>query len=151
MSRELARILSARADISVKRGALDDALDLHRRALEIQISIRDAVGAARTYNNMGHIFRRRKDTRHAAISIYDAKEHKFYSKDTPCTYAIQFTIVDNRLNMAVLMRSNDLWYGFCNDQYCFSMIQKLVADRLDIKVGEYYHYAHNLHLYNDKI
>ena len=92
-----------------------------------------------------------KDTRHAAISIYDCKEHKFYSKDTPCTYAIQFTIIDNRLNMAVLMRSNDLWYGFCNDQYCFSMIQKLVADRLDIEVGEYYHYAHNLHLYNDKI
>ena len=48
-----------------------------------------------------------------------AKEHKFYSKDTPCTYAIQFTIVNNRLNMAVLMRSNDLWYGFCNDQYLF--------------------------------
>jgi len=95
--------------------------------------------------------RHEKDTRHAAISIYDAKEHKFYSKDTPCTYAIQFTIVNNRLNMAVLMRSNDLWYGFCNDQYCFSMIQKLVADRLDIKVGEYYHYAHNLHLYNDKL
>ena len=92
-----------------------------------------------------------KDTRHAAISIYDAKEHKFYSKDTPCTYAIQFTIYDYVLNMSVLMRSNDLWYGFCNDQYCFSMIQKLVADRLDIKVGEYYHYAHNLHLYNDKI
>jgi thymidylate synthase len=36
-------------------------------------------------------------------------------------------------------------------QYCFSMIQKLVADTLDIKVGEYYHYAHNLHLYNNKI
>ena len=91
------------------------------------------------------------NTRHAAISIYDAKEWPQYTKDTPCTYAIQFTIVDNRLNMAVLMRSNDLWYGFCNDQYCFSMIQKLVADRLDIKVGEYYHYAHNFHLYNNKI
>jgi len=92
-----------------------------------------------------------RDTRHAAISIYDCKEHKFYRKDTPCTYAIQFTIVNCKLNMAVLMRSNDLWYGFCNDQYCFSMIQKLVADTLDIKVGEYYHYAHNLHLYNNKI
>ena len=92
-----------------------------------------------------------KDTRHAAISIYDCKEHKNYRKDTPCTYAIQFTIYNNVLNMAVLMRSNDLWYGFCNDQYCFSMIQKLVADRLNIEVGEYYHYAHNLHLYNDKI
>ena len=92
-----------------------------------------------------------KDTRHAAISIYDCKEHKYYSKDTPCTYAIQFTIYNDVLNMSVLMRSNDLWYGFCNDQYCFSMIQKLIADRLNMEVGEYYHYAHNLHLYNDKI
>ena len=95
--------------------------------------------------------RNEKDTRHAAISIYDCKEHKLYRKDTPCTYAIQFTIYNNVLNMSVLMRSNDLWYGFCNDQYCFSMIQKLVADELNIEVGEYYHYAHNLHLYNNKI
>jgi len=90
-------------------------------------------------------------TRHAAISIYDAKEHDSYAKDTPCTYAVQFTILNNRLNMAVLMRSNDLWYGFCNDQYQFSNLQKLIADKLDIKVGEYYHYAHNLHLYNNKL
>ena len=95
--------------------------------------------------------RNEKDTRHAAISIYDCKEHKHYRKDTPCTYAIQFTIINNKLNMAVLMRSNDLWYGFCNDQYCFSMIQKLVADELNIEVGEYYHYAHNFHLYNNKL
>ena len=95
--------------------------------------------------------RNEKDTRHAAISIYDCKEHKNYRKDTPCTYAIQFTIYNDALNMSVLMRSNDLWYGFCNDQYCFSMIQKLIADRLNMEVGEYYHYAHNLHLYNDKI
>jgi len=92
-----------------------------------------------------------KDTRHAAISIYDAKEHKYYAKDTPCTYAVQFTILNNKLNMAVLMRSNDLWYGFCNDQYQFSMLQIMVADRLNIEVGEYYHYAHNLHLYNNKL
>ena len=95
--------------------------------------------------------RTEKNTRHAAISIYDCKEHEHYRKDTPCTYAIQFTIYNDVLNMSVLMRSNDLWYGFCNDQYCFSMIQKLVADELNMQVGEYYHYAHNLHLYNDKI
>jgi len=92
-----------------------------------------------------------KDTRHAAISIYDGKEHYKYEKDTPCTYAIQFTIVHGRLDMCVTMRSNDLWYGFCNDQYCFSMLQQLVASRLDMPVGTYYHFAHNLHLYNDKI
>jgi thymidylate synthase len=91
------------------------------------------------------------NTRQAAISIYDAKEMDLYSKDTPCTYAVQFTIVHGRLDMCVTMRSNDLWYGFCNDQYCFSMLQGLVAHELNIEPGVYYHFAHNMHLYNDKI
>jgi len=88
-----------------------------------------------------------KDTRQATISIYDGKEHPLYNRDTPCTYAIQFTIVDDRLHMCVTMRSNDLWYGFCNDQYCFSQLQKMIAERLSIDVGEYYHFAHNMHIY----
>ena len=92
-------------------------------------------------------------TRQAAISIYDAKEINYgnYTHDTPCTYAVQFTILDNKLNMCVTMRSNDLWYGFCNDQYCFSQLQIMVAKELDIPVGTYYHFAHNLHLYNNII
>ena len=90
-------------------------------------------------------------TRRAAISIYDAKEISDYATDTPCTYAVQFTILNNRLNMCVTMRSNDLWYGFCNDQYCFSNLQLLVAQRLRVQIGTYYHFAHNLHLYNKQI
>tara|TARA_R100000544_G_scaffold20326_1_gene9884 strand:- start:1554 stop:2201 length:648 start_codon:yes stop_codon:yes gene_type:complete len=93
------------------------------------------------------------ETRQAAISIYDAKEINdgYYQNDTPCTYAVQFTILNNKLNMSVVMRSNDLWYGFCNDQYCFSELQRYVAMRIDKEVGEYYHFAHNLHLYNNKL
>ena len=91
------------------------------------------------------------DTRQATISIYDGKEIQDYSYDTPCTYAVQFTILHGRLDMCVTMRSNDLWYGFCNDQYCFSELQRLVSTQLNIEPGVYYHFAHNMHLYNDKI
>ena len=91
------------------------------------------------------------NTRQATISIYDGKEINKYEFDTPCTYAVQFTILDNKLNMCVTMRSNDLWYGFCNDQYCFSKLQLMVADELGLLVGEYFHFAHNLHLYNNII
>jgi len=90
------------------------------------------------------------NTRHAAISIYDAKEWPQYTKDTPCTYAIQFTIINDKLNMSAYMRSNDIWYGFCNDQYQFSSLQKKIAKELKIEIGWYYHHAHNMHLYNDK-
>ena len=97
------------------------------------------------------MLRQDPDTRQACISIYDGKEISDYAFDTPCTYAIQFTIVHGRLDMCVTMRSNDLWYGFCNDQYQFSKLQELMALRLDIETGVYYHFAHNMHLYNDKI
>jgi len=91
------------------------------------------------------------DTRQATISIYDGKEINKYKHDTPCTYAVQFTILHGRLDMCVTMRSNDLWYGFCNDQYQFSKLQKTVSKQLNIEPGVYYHFAHNMHLYNDKI
>ena len=90
-------------------------------------------------------------TRHACISIYDGKEHDKFATDTPCTYAIQFTNVNNYLNMCVTMRSNDLWYGFCNDQYQFSKLQELVAKEINVDMGTYYHFAHNLHIYSDKL
>ena len=97
------------------------------------------------------MLRHNPDTRQACISIYDGKEITDYAYDTPCTYAIQFTIVNDRLDMCVTMRSNDLWYGFCNDQYQFSKLQEMVSKRLRIETGTYYHFAHNMHLYNDKI
>ena len=98
-----------------------------------------------------NILKNYRESRQATISIYDGKEIDKYTYDTPCTYAVQFTIVDNRLNMCVTMRSNDLWYGFCNDQYQFSRLQELVAKEINMDIGSYYHFAHNLHIYNDKL
>ena len=94
--------------------------------------------------------RNNPDSRQAWVTIYDGKEKNLYDFDTPCTISIGFDINSarpDRLNMTVLMRSNDLIYGFCNDQYCFSKLQEMVANELGLKVGTYYHYAHDLHLY----
>ena len=95
--------------------------------------------------------KKNKHTRQAAISIYDGKEHDQFATDTPCTYAVQFTNVENRLNMCVTMRSNDLWYGFCNDQYQFSKLLELVCKETGLDMGTYYHFAHNLHIYSNKL
>lgn len=89
------------------------------------------------------------DTRKAVLTFYDGKEINTYSYDTPCTNSIHFQIVERKLCMTVNMRSNDLWYGFCNDQYCFSKLQEMVAKDLGIEVGWYYHFASNMHIYNE--
>jgi thymidylate synthase len=100
-------------------------------------------------NNIVNKLKTNAYSRHAVISIYDGKEIDTYTNDTPCTLSIHFQIVDQKLCMTVFMRSNDLWFGFCNDQYCFSKLQELVANELNIEIGWYYHFASNMHLYSN--
>lgn len=90
-----------------------------------------------------------KDTRQAWFTIFDGKEKDSYKYDTPCTLSVGFDIKPNigALDMSVLMRSNDLVFGFCNDQYCWTKLQEAVADEIGVPVGAYYHYAHDLHIY----
>jgi thymidylate synthase len=85
--------------------------------------------------------------RQAWITIYDGKNIDEFKYDTPCTLSIGFTVDQGNLNMTVLMRSNDLWFGFCNDQYCFSKLQLEVAARLKLDIGHYVHYADDMHIY----
>jgi len=93
--------------------------------------------------------KRDKYSRRALITIYDAKEHEEYSHDTPCTLNIQFyyTPDSEELHMTVLMRSNDLWFGFCNDAYCFLKLHQYVCMLMNAEQGTYTHFAQNLHLY----
>jgi len=95
--------------------------------------------------------KRDKYSRRAGFTIFDAKDHLQYKYDTPCTYFIQFYVINEKLNINVMMRSNDLWYGFCNDQYCWSKLLQCIANKLNMGIGMYYHFANNLHVYNSKL
>ena len=95
--------------------------------------------------------KRDPQSRRALLTMYDGKDNRLYTHDTPCTLNAHFQIVDDKLNMTIMMRSNDLIMGFCNDQYCFSMLQQLIADKLDLPVGEYFHFASNLHIYDNHL
>jgi len=91
------------------------------------------------------------DTRQAVITIYEGKIYNnLKTKDVPCTLNVHFKIIDDSLDMNVIMRSNDLVWGFCIDQFAFSLLQELIANELGLCVGKYYHYALNLHVYENK-
>jgi len=90
-------------------------------------------------------------TRRAVISLYDGNKAHMNDKDVICTLGIQFSIRESRLHMTVMMRSNDLWFGFPNDTYCFSKLQEQITLELGLKMGTYTHIVNNLHLYNNKL
>jgi len=70
-----------------------------------------------------------------------------YSKYPPCLQWIQFLIRDNKLQMKVLFRSNDILMAMYANIYALVHLQKYVADSLDVDVGSYTHMVTVPHIY----
>jgi thymidylate synthase len=73
-------------------------------------------------------------------------------KDFVCTMYLNFFIRDNKLNMKVQMRSNDIFYGLTFDAPFFAFVQQhmrlwLLETYPDLELGTYYHCADNIHFY----
>ena len=88
-----------------------------------------------------------------AIMFFNQPKFQFKgNKDFVCTMYANFFIRDNKLNMKIQMRSNDIFYGLTFDAPFFSFLQQSVYLKLketypDLELGMYYHYADNLHFY----
>lgn len=91
------------------------------------------------------LIRKDHNTRQAVIHIKDASNTP--TKDTPCTVYLQFFLRDNKLNLSVHMRSNDIWMGVPYDMFSFCFLQVKMAMELGVEVGSYTHYAGSLHMY----
>lgn len=88
------------------------------------------------------------DTRQAVVTIWDPKLDLLEKKrDYPCTILHQFRIRDNKLNMTVFMRSNDVWLGAAYDFFQFTRVQIAMASVLGIEPGNYTHHVGSLHIY----
>lgn len=89
-----------------------------------------------------------KESRQAVITINDYTDRKV-SKDKPCTLSLQFLIRDDKLDLIVNMRSNDVLWGLCLDVPCFAFIQEVMAFWLGVDVGIYIHQPTSLHYYDN--
>jgi thymidylate synthase len=87
------------------------------------------------------------DSRQGSITLFDPSKDFAQTKDVPCTNLMRFSIRNGKLNMMVVMRSNDLWFGYPYDVYNFTMLQEIMAGLLGVEVGKYTHVADSLHLY----
>lgn len=74
-----------------------------------------------------------------------------FSKDFPCNIALGFRIRENKLNMNVVTRSQDLYRGFLYDTLEFQLLQTLMSSLLNVGIGTYHHTIFSLHLYQQDI
>lgn len=86
-----------------------------------------------------------RDSRQAIIHLHTPNNKP--TKDEVCTLSLQFLIREDRLDMVVNMRSNDIVWGFTYDVFNFTTFQELMANELQVEVGTYYHNAASMHIY----
>lgn len=89
------------------------------------------------------------NSRRAVMTMYnpahDMSVHN--SNDVPCTLALQFRIIEGKLDLFAMMRSNDIYLGLPYDLTQFTFLQQLLASKLQIPIGAYHHYTTSLHMY----
>jgi thymidylate synthase len=100
------------------------------------------------------------NTRQAIITIGDPIKDCFektgelkQTNDFPCTRSLHFMKhpTENKLNLTVHMRSNDLlWGASAVNIFNFTFMQEYIAQIVNLQVGEYFHIANNFHYYEDK-
>lgn len=101
-----AELLSALADISLKQGNLDESLSMHLEALEIFVKLKDAIGAARSYNNMGYILRRKND-KSKALESYAEVEAILQENDDEELIASQLILARSLMDLGEIERARD--------------------------------------------
>jgi thymidylate synthase len=91
-----------------------------------------------------------KDCRRQMLGIWDTrKDLARIGKDLPCNVGTTFQIDhNNKLNMVVHNRSNDIALGALNTNAVhFSILQEYIAKGVGVELGKYWQVSSNLHIY----
>ena len=101
-----AEILSSMADVSRKQGDSDVSLSRHKQALKHYIARGHARWAARTYNNIGYLLRRKND-RTKALEAYGEVEAILASSDDDELINSQITLARALISLGEVDRARE--------------------------------------------
>ena len=89
------------------------------------------------------------EDRRAVLQMWDAnKDLNRNGKDVPCNTSIYFKVRENKLNMTVCNRSNDmLWGAYGANVVHMSILQEYMASLVGVDVGTYRQVSDSFHIY----
>jgi len=108
---------------------------------------RIADGGLNQWDYVKSELKRDPDSRRAVIHIRTPDDSLHAVKDVPCTLALQFFIRESKLHLHVNMRSSDIILGIAYDVPAFTTMQEILANELNVELGEYVHTSNSLHCY----
>ncbi|MDB2637163.1 tetratricopeptide repeat protein [Candidatus Poseidonia alphae] len=130
-----AEILSSLADVSRKQGNSDVALARHKQALNHYISQGNAKWAARTYNNIGYLLRRKND-RNKALEAYGEVEAILAQSKGNELLSSQITLARALLDLGEVQRARE--HAMDAHEATESMGDDALHARAQAVLGRYY-------------
>lgn len=110
-------------------GAIDQDIQIDQIAYMI-----DCLSTART-------------SRRAVATTWSPMIDTFTKGSVPCLQFVQALIRDEKLDVSVLFRSNDMLMAAGCNMYALTAMQKTMADALGVKCGKYTHISISDHVY----
>jgi len=87
-------------------------------------------------------------SRRAVMSVFDPARDFSPSKDIPCTNWLHPIIRDGAVHLEVVMRSNDIVWGFSGiNSFEWTVVLEMLAEWLDVEVGSITFFISSMHLY----
>ena len=130
-----AEILSSLADVSRKHGNSELSLDRHKKALTHYISLGNALCAARTYNNIGYLLRRKND-RSKALEAYGEVEAILASSDEVELINSQITLARALIDLGEVERARQ--HAMASHERTSSLDDSALHARAQAVLGRYY-------------
>jgi tetratricopeptide (TPR) repeat protein len=130
-----AEILSSMADVSRKQGKSDLSLSRHKMALQHYISLGDARWAARTYNNIGYLLRR-KNERTKALEAYGEVEAILEGSDDVDLINSQITLARSLIDLGEVDRARE--HAMASHERTSDLGDSVLHARAQAVLGRYY-------------
>lgn len=125
-----------------------DGKVISRSCYGFKIFKKDNLGNSQ-WTRLIDLLKKDRFSRRAVLDIYESDYGNDYlAKDVACVSTAQFLIRNNKLNVIVNMRSNDMIWGLPYDIYLFTMLQELLSVELNVELGKYYHNVGSMHIYD---
>jgi len=130
-----AEILSSLADVSRKQGNSDVSLSRHKEALKHYISLGNARWAARTYNNIGYLLRR-KNERSKALEAYGEVEAILETSNDDDLIYSQITLARSLIELGEVDRARE--HAMASHERTSELGDSVLHARAQAVLGRYY-------------
>lgn len=88
-------------------------------------------------------------TNQAVLEI--ASPGDIYLNDPTCLRVLTFKVIDNKLNMSIFFRSNDLYSGFPSNLAGLELLKQYIVSETSLENGKIYYASDGLHIYNNQL